>query len=499
MSGNSKTVAVLMAAYRAEKYINQCIHSILAQNVPQGWRVDLRIGVDGCRATSDALKFPHYYSDQNVGAYIMRNSLISLGEADAYCFFDADDVMIQGFLTHLLAVLPDFGAVLPAKYICDEGLNVILFKLQTGGSTLFSHKILEKLGGFQSYRVAGDSDFLHRIELAGGKIIKIHEPLYYRRKIPDSLTQNKTTGYHSDFRRRCWQSMTEARETGVIKINPETVPLISVDKKINIYHGHIMSPPVYILIRTSNRPNFFTACMNSVREQTYPNIVTIVHTDNSNDTYVEGDIIIRGEPLSYDLGPAPYNLYCNRMLESIPDDAPGWFFFLDDDDMLASPDAITTLVKNAKRDRINVGRVERWEGQIFPKDWGSARSFQSECFLIHTDYKNLGRWWANRGGDHYYSRQITDKLPINWIDNLIIAKVQEGKGNGMRLDIGQAGGLPRPNDLVPVIYKEPVRIPTDCRGRPGEIRSIPYYRAKELQQRGKVVMLKQDTIATARV
>lgn len=56
-----------------------------------------------------------------------------------------------------------------------------------------------------------------------------------------------------------------------------------------------MLDSVYILIRTANRPMFFQHMMESIKKQTYKNIVTIVHSDNPNDLYVEGDIIIRSE------------------------------------------------------------------------------------------------------------------------------------------------------------------------------------------------------------
>ena len=52
-----------------------------------------------------------------------------------------------------------------------------------------------------------------------------------------------------------------------------------------------MNDPVYILIRTANRPIFFRNMMESIKRQTYKNIVTIVHSDNPNDLYVEGDIL----------------------------------------------------------------------------------------------------------------------------------------------------------------------------------------------------------------
>jgi hypothetical protein len=197
--------------------------------------------------------------------------------------------------------------------------------------------------------------------------------------------------------------------------------------------------PVYILIRTSGRPKFFARMMESVKAQTYKNIITIVHTDDPRDEYVTGDIIIKGHAYSKDFGTGPYNLYMNRLLKAIPD-GPGWYHFIDDDDEYYAPDVIEKLVKNAKRDHFNVGRVIRWNGIIRPKQhsWEtrSRRSFQTEIFFLHTDHKLKAKWWANTSGDHHYSKQLTTILPINWIEDLIICKAQEGKGHGRRLDAG---------------------------------------------------------------
>ena len=191
--------------------------------------------------------------------------------------------------------------------------------------------------------------------------------------------------------------------------------------------------PVYILIRTSSRPIFFARCMASVKAQTYPNIVTIVHTDDHNDEYVEGDIIIRSKR-----DPSPgrghFNLYCNKLLDTIPADAPGWFHFLDDDDMYASNDAMERLVKKSKRDHVNVARVDRGSGFVWPKYWKEQTTFSGECIFLHTDHRLKARWGFKKKGDHNYSRQLTNILPINWIENLVITRAQKGSGRGKRLD-----------------------------------------------------------------
>lgn len=195
-----------------------------------------------------------------------------------------------------------------------------------------------------------------------------------------------------------------------------------------------MIEPVYILIRTSGRPLFFARMMETIKKQTYKNIVTIVHSDDPRDEYVTGDIIINGTAFGLEYGNGAYNLYNNRLLNAIPSDKPGWYHFIDDDDEYASNDVIEKLVKLSKKDHINVAKVKRWNETIWPKNWGIQKSYQTECFFIHTNYKSNAKWWGNKGGDHHYSKQLTKILPINWIEDLLICNAQEGKGHGKRLD-----------------------------------------------------------------
>lgn len=226
-----KTCAIIIAAYNAEKYILDCYESVKNQISVPGYEIDIRIGVDGCHKTADVLRragIPFYYSEKNVGAYIMRNSLISIAPADVYSYFDADDVMMRYYLA--MSLIKNYDAVMTAKINCNEKLKPIQrSRIESGGAITFSHKILESLGGFYGVRCAADTDFMYRIKMAGFQIHEISEPLYYRRRHAGSLTKKSDTGIGSPYRKKVWKEMCEKREQGIIKIKPTVIPL----KKIN--------------------------------------------------------------------------------------------------------------------------------------------------------------------------------------------------------------------------------------------------------------------------
>jgi glycosyltransferase involved in cell wall biosynthesis len=227
-----KKIAIIIAAYDCAEYIIKCINSVKNQYRVPGWQYDLRIGIDGCRKTAEILKenkIKFYWSEKNVGAYIMRNSLISLGKADIYSYFDADDVMLQGYIRYQINIINNVHqAVLLAKFQCDKNLKFIKSSkpiIETGGAIAFTHEIWKALGGYYGHRCAGDTDFMERIKMAGFKIYESLAGMYLRRRHLKSLTKSGITRYGGAYRKKVWAEMCWNREQGIIKIKPTIVKL----------------------------------------------------------------------------------------------------------------------------------------------------------------------------------------------------------------------------------------------------------------------------------
>lgn len=193
-----------------------------------------------------------------------------------------------------------------------------------------------------------------------------------------------------------------------------------------------MGDPVYILIRTSHRPKFFANMMASVKMQTYPNITTIVHSDDPEDAYVYGDIVLHGKHLGKEYGTFPANLYCNTLLDALPSD-DGWHHYMDDDDVYMEPETVAKMVSLASPDCVNFMKNIRPSG-VVPKAWGSVRYTNGESMFLHNRHRKLARWSGCRGGDNRYCSLLTDKLPIHWVD-LVITRMQQSKGYGRQRDM----------------------------------------------------------------
>jgi GT2 family glycosyltransferase len=207
----------------------ECWQSAFYQVKVPDWTINIILGVDACPATSAVLtknKIPHYYSHKNVGHYVMRNSMIALHPADVIGYFDADDKMLPLYVSETIKNIDKTGVVMCAKYNCDQNLRTKSGAVvENGGAMSFINRAWQAVGGFCNYRAAADTDFLRRLEMAGFKIYKIPQGLYYRRSHPNALTKRSDTGMGSEYRRKIWAEMCAARERGIIKITPVTVKL----------------------------------------------------------------------------------------------------------------------------------------------------------------------------------------------------------------------------------------------------------------------------------
>ena len=193
--------------------------------------------------------------------------------------------------------------------------------------------------------------------------------------------------------------------------------------------------PFYILTRTSERPTFFKKCMESVRSQTYKNIIWIVHSDNPDDKYVEGDIVLHSKKVKREnMRHAPFNLYFNKMMDSISE-KNGWFIFLDDDDKLHSKTCIEEIIPYLVEDRLN-GAKAIWgdfynpgRKVMFPDDFPPKPqiSLPTQSIILHVKHKDRARFWDKTYGDYNFTMQLA--MPINWID-IIVQEQQAIKGNG---------------------------------------------------------------------
>lgn len=251
-----KTVSVIIAAYRAEAFIEEAVNSVLAQQLPVDYQLQLILGIDACEATGKAVttliddRLQVFVMDRNYGTYITFNTMMRFATGELIVRFDTDDVMLEGYLNKQIAVFEEKPDVYLTwarnNYIDPEGeviqsmipkeeseLKYWEIRSPSNGQFMMRKKLWNLLGGFKSWRCNSDTDFLIRMRFLGCAEHGIKEVLYLRRIHPDSLTQSETTGYNSELRKEIVGIMKRERDERTSKEECWVAPITGEVVKIS--------------------------------------------------------------------------------------------------------------------------------------------------------------------------------------------------------------------------------------------------------------------------
>jgi len=190
-------------------------------------------------------------------------------------------------------------------------------------------------------------------------------------------------------------------------------------------------PLINILIRTSYRPQQFARCLESIRSQTYRNYRIVVGVDNLRALEyipkgIERQMVYADKTLPYF-----YDVYCNQLKLNTE---MGWFFFLDDDDVLASPMILQELsthltilneaiicqfLRNGipKPADNYIRKKVIWEGKI-----------GLPCLVLHSKHKALSGPDGQKAGDYRYIKEVTSRVNTKFITLPLVDAGTRGHG-----------------------------------------------------------------------
>jgi hypothetical protein len=208
---------------------------------------------------------------------------------------------------------------------------------------------------------------------------------------------------------------------------------------------------INILTRTSNRPFGFYNCRQSIVKQKFKNIKHYVSYESETDLmYVNDDSIIKvkveKKKRAHLINPeghihAPYNLYCNALLEQVGE---GWIMFLDDDDHLMHNKVIKEIaieVKRADTDTLLIWQMRYPNGKLLPikehfvKKQLVYKGVGSPCFLFHSKHKKYVQWDEWQGSDFRVLKMLFEKIPNKkWLKKVYV-QINNYGDFGKRSDI----------------------------------------------------------------
>lgn len=189
---------------------------------------------------------------------------------------------------------------------------------------------------------------------------------------------------------------------------------------------------INILTRTSNRPNYFKECFNSVKTQTYKNINHIISVDNDETekyvkqyttNYIRVNIPINNNPTVVNgRRYAPYNLYLNDLRKQVKE---GWIMYLDDDDSFINNTSLEKIVSNIKNeDQLMIWRV-LFPNRVIPDQIYFDRKqivlnhFSMIGFMYNIKYDKNINFDSYSGGDYFFVNKLEKIIPEQvWIDSI---------------------------------------------------------------------------------
>jgi len=255
-SGRSNSLVVIIAAREAAPWIVECVDSVACQQLPRGWRLQIMVGVDHCVPTLARVhpiglrNLQVFMFTARVGPYVVFNTLAHLSHDNLLARFDADDVMLPGYLSSQVEQLgwcnlPTISQTWSAY--TDETLKPIRAPLANGSTTkadgkrdgpsdgqfMMSQGVIGKLGGFRPWLCHADTEFLTRARLVGIAFNICREHLYLRRVHADSLTNSPLSAYRSELRQRYADEVAVAKarfaKSGVVeRVTPTMAPCVCI-------------------------------------------------------------------------------------------------------------------------------------------------------------------------------------------------------------------------------------------------------------------------------
>ncbi len=209
-----------------------------------------------------------------------------------------------------------------------------------------------------------------------------------------------------------------------------------------------------ILVRTSGRPNYFKACISSIRRQSHQNFQVLVSYDDADSyAYVSKypDVIpvkvgkpqIQSSPRHDSTAGHNLffpNLYLNSLLLHVKE---GFILFLDDDDCLSEKDTLQTICDHINgEDDLIFWRVRFSNQRLIPSNayFGQAPVYtqiNTAGFSFHSRYIEFAQWDSWKGGDYFVANKLYDIIPNKiYIDRALSGQQAQNNmaGLGLRID-----------------------------------------------------------------
>lgn len=208
------TISVVIPCYNAEKYIAECIHSVMNQSYLP---IEIICINDGSTDRTLPLlkqlqeKYPCLIviDSENKGASKARNVGLAIAKGDIIQFLDADDMIasdkfekqIKCFAADVDMIVSDWVemdskldrvlATTNFREIEQNPLETVIKKIVITGNPLYKTRVAKAIGGYNEHlKSAQDWDFHIRLVLANCRIKYVPGEYFIHRSVQGSISSN---------------------------------------------------------------------------------------------------------------------------------------------------------------------------------------------------------------------------------------------------------------------------------------------------------------------
>lgn len=186
---------------------------------------------------------------------------------------------------------------------------------------------------------------------------------------------------------------------------------------------------LHVLMRTSNRPEYFKKAIESILEQTYPNYdVTICYDKKDSLSYLEP--YKNHEKIQYFHveetceDKYKFNLYCNQLMKKIDD---GYILFLDDDQIYLGNRCFEIINQHIGDDDMIIWKFLRPDKLVYPSNEHtlSIGEIDTSMVCFHHSLQEKSSWGSKQYGDYsFYKPLFEDKLIKKHFVNFVLTTTQ---------------------------------------------------------------------------
>ena len=197
-----------------------------------------------------------------------------------------------------------------------------------------------------------------------------------------------------------------------------------------------------IIIRTSNRPNYFAQCVKTIRLYA-PHALLHITIDNEQDLeyvtknckglnwryyLIDRDIVQNFcDKIEISRRPFIYNYYINVVRPFLM----GWCMILDDDDQLVTRPSYLNDIRYITLHRVDVGNRIVPSDELFGKQ-PVLNNISALGIIFHSS--QMIPWNPQRGGDFDFISNLYSRHKVVWL-NRVVAVSQTGGNFGKRNDL----------------------------------------------------------------